>query len=74
MYIPLVIGDNAKVWVDGKLLRDVSKDEIAAKNPVVISLKEAGIKPDQEFRLTIKVNSPKGGGLIGPAYIAKPAE
>ena len=74
LYIPHISGETAKVWVDGRLLRSINKADIDSRMPVVISLNEAGIQPDQEFRLTIKVNAPKGGGLIGPAYIARPSD
>jgi hypothetical protein len=73
LYIPYIAGEGAKVWVDGRLIREVDKAGIASREPVVISVKEAGIEPDKEFRLTIKVNAPTGGGLIGPVYVAKPA-
>jgi hypothetical protein len=74
LYIPHISGETAKVWVDGRLLRSINKADIESRMPVVIGLNEAGIQPDLEFRLTIKVNAPKGGGLIGPAYIARPSD
>lgn len=73
LYIPYIVGESAKVWVDGKLLREIDADDIKSETPVVIGLNEAGIQPDKEFQLTIKVHAPNGGGLVGPAYVAKPA-
>lgn len=74
LYIPCISGRSAKVWVDGRLLREIEQADVESGTPVVIGLNEAGIQPDQEFRLTIKVNAPKGGGLIGPAYIARASD
>jgi hypothetical protein len=74
LYIPHISGENAKVWMDDKLLKEIDKAHMESEMPVVIGLNEAGIRPDREFRLTIKVNAPKGGGLIGPAYIAIPSD
>jgi hypothetical protein len=74
LYIPRISGEHANVWIDGRLLKEVDKLHIESDTPVVIGLNEADIRPDREFRLTIKVNAPKGGGLIGPAYIAKPSD
>jgi hypothetical protein len=73
LYIPYISGDNAKVWVDGNLLREIDQADIESETPVVIGFNEAGIQPDKPFQLTIKVHAPNGGGLIGPAYIAKPS-
>ena len=73
LYIPHISGENAKLWMDGKLLKEIDKTHMESEMPVVIGLNEAGIQPGREFRLTIKVHAPKGGGLIGPAYIAKPS-
>jgi hypothetical protein len=73
LYIPYICGQTAKVWVNGKLVREIDGPHIEFRMPVVIGLNEAGIWPDQEFRLTIKVCAPNGGGLIGPAYIARPS-
>jgi hypothetical protein len=73
LYVPYIIGDSVKVWVDGKLVREADKAEITTREPIFIPLKDAGIVPGREFLLTIKVNAPTGGGLLGPAYIAEPA-
>jgi hypothetical protein len=72
LYIPCILGRSAKIWIDGRLVREVSKEEIDAGEPIVIGQEEAGIEPGRAFRLTIKVSSPDGpGGLIGPAYLAR---
>lgn len=73
LYVPYVIGDGLKVWIDGKLVREADKAEISTRNPITIPLKDTGITPGKELLLTIKVNAPTGGGLIGPVYVSEPA-
>ncbi len=71
LYVPYIRGA-AKIWINERLVRSLSADEGADDSPIVIQPIEAGIEPDTNFRLTIKVHSPKtAGGLIGPVYVAK---
>lgn len=75
LYIPLIVGKHAKVWINDGLVRDIGEEEIASQRPVVIPLDELSneVRDDGSFRLTIKVSSPdSAGGMIGPAYIARP--
>jgi hypothetical protein len=73
LYIPEIVGQSAKIWVNDRLVREVDQAAIGAGTPITIPLQEVGIKPKEVFRLTIKVHSPKKpGGILGPAYIAEP--
>lgn len=72
LYFPYIKGD-AKIWIGDRLVREVSAEEGAADDAVVIKPADVGIQPDQPFRLTVKVSSPEEpGGLIGPVYLAQP--
>ncbi len=73
LFIPQIVGESAKIWVNDTLVREVTSADVEADKPIMLTLAEAGIEPDKEFRLTIKVHSPKKeGGILGPAYIAEP--
>jgi hypothetical protein len=71
--VPYIQG-SAKIWVNGKLVRETTAEQGIADEAITISMDEAGVIAGEPFWLTIKVTKPSDqGGLIGPAYIAKPA-
>jgi hypothetical protein len=72
LYIPYIRG-SAKVWVDGKLVREVGEGEGDMDRAVAVDIGSIGVKSGKPFVVTVKVSSPaERGGLIGPVYIARP--
>lgn len=72
LYIPYIRG-SAKIWVDGKLVREVKAGEGAGEKAIALELNSSGIKTARPFIVTVKVSSPEApGGLIGPVYVARP--
>jgi hypothetical protein len=72
LYLPSIRGTAAKIWIDGRPVREVTEKEIRSGEPIILPLSTVNLEPGKSFRLTVKVTSPGGpGGLIGPAYIAR---
>jgi hypothetical protein len=72
LYLPYVRG-SAKVWIDGKLVREIGAGEGAGGKAVVLDIAELGVQAEKPFVVTVKVSSPdRPGGLIGPVYLARP--
>ncbi len=75
LYFPRFQGSAISVWIDGRAVRRVERKDLPVAMPLVIPLAEAGVTGGKRFRLTVRVSSPDGpGGLIGPAYLARPLE
>tara|TARA_R110002072_G_scaffold284006_1_gene447786 strand:+ start:4891 stop:7443 length:2553 start_codon:yes stop_codon:yes gene_type:complete len=71
IYVPYIKGA-ATIWVNDRQIRSLTAEEGSSDSAIAIPLSEIDVKPDQDFRLTIRVHSPQeAGGLIGPVYVAK---
>jgi hypothetical protein len=73
LYLPYIKGP-ARIWIDGRHVKDVSAEEGRSEKAVTVDWSKVGIAAGKPFVVTVKVSSPdEPGGLFGPVYVAEPA-